>query len=68
MNPRFLTKATYMLFIGFTAFHLTRLAIAMMTGMILARFGKPALVRETSKIHTNNYFALPMLFVKKFLH
>jgi len=25
------------------------------------------LVRETSKIHTNNYFALPFLFVRKFI-
>lgn len=68
MNPRTLSKATYMLFIGFAAFHLTRLTIAMMTGVILARFGKPVLVRETSKIHTNNYLALPWLLARKFMH
>lgn len=41
MNPKFLGKAAYLLLIGFGAFHFTRLAIALTTTMILARFGKP---------------------------
>jgi hypothetical protein len=61
MNPKFLAKASYLLFIGFGAFHLTRILLAMVTGLILARFGKPVLVRETSKLHTKNYFAIPYL-------
>lgn len=56
MNPKFLGKAAYLAFIGFGAFHLTKLTLALMTGLIMARFGKPQLVRETSKIYTNNYF------------
>lgn len=36
--------------------------------MVLARFGKPNLVRETSKIHTSNYFIIPYLYMKKLIH
>ena len=68
MNPRFLARATYLLFIGFAAFHVTRISLAMITSLILARFGKPVLVRETSKIHTANYFAIPFLYMRKVLH
>jgi hypothetical protein len=68
MNPKFLAKATYLLLIGFGAFHFTRLAIAMITGGIMARFGKPQLVRETSKLHTSNYISLPYLYMKKMIH
>ena len=60
-NPKFMTRAAYFLFIGFSAYHLTKLAFALATGLVLARFGKPSLVRETSKIHTRNYFAIPYL-------
>ena len=68
MNPKFLVKAAYLFFLGFGAFHLTRLSLAMITGLILARFGKPTLVRETSKLHTNNYLAIPFLYAKKLIH
>lgn len=68
MNPKFLIKASYLLFIGFGAFHLTRLGLALVTGVFLARFGKPGLVRETSKIHTNNYFMIPYIWGRKFVH
>ncbi len=68
MNPKFLAKASYLLVIGFGAFHLTRLIVAVITGGIMARFGKPQLVRETSKLHTSNYLALPFLYMRKVLH
>lgn len=68
MNPKFLAKATYLFIVGFGAFHLTRLALAMVTGLVLARFGKPQLVRETSKLHTSNFLALPFLYGRKFMH
>jgi hypothetical protein len=68
MNPKFLGKAAYLLFIGFGAFHLTRITLAMMTGLVMARFGKPQLVRETSKIHSNNFLALPYMYARKFIH
>lgn len=59
MNPKFLVKAGYLMVMAFGAFHITRFAVAMFTGLLLARFGKPGLVRETSKIHTKNYLAIP---------
>jgi len=68
MNPKFLARAAYFLLIGFGAFHFSRLAIALTTTMVLARFGKPTLVRETSKIHTRNYLMIPYMYIRKFLH
>lgn len=68
MNPKFLGRATYLLLIGFGAFHFTRIALAMMTTLILARFGKPVLVRETSKIHTRNYAMIPFIYARKFFN
>ena len=32
----------------------------------MGRFGKPQLVRETSKLHTNNYLMIPFLQARKF--
>lgn len=66
MNPKFLAKSGYLFFMAFGAFHLTKLIIAMFTGLLLSRFGKPTLARETSKIYTNNYFAVPYVWCKKF--
>lgn len=68
MNPKFMVKASYLLFIAFGLFHVTRLGLALLTGVFLARFGKPGLVRETSKLHTSNYLLIPWLYGKKFLH
>ena len=68
MNPKFLVKASYLLFIAFGAFHVTRLGLALITSVALARFGKPGLVRETSKIHTSNYFLIPFIWGRKFFH
>jgi ATPase family AAA domain-containing protein 3A/B len=68
MNPKFLTKTAYLFFIGFGTYHLTKLALAMSASLVMARFGKPQLVRETSKIYSNNIFTLPLQYGKKFLH
>jgi len=32
---------------------------------MMARFGKPKLVRETSKLHSNNYLTLPFMWMQK---
>ena len=37
------------------------------TNLILGRFGKPSLVRETSKIWTNNYLTIPFIWTRKFV-
>ena len=68
MNPKFLAKAGYLLFLGFGAFHLTRLTIAIATGVFMSRFGKPQLVRETSKLYSTNFVSLPYTYMKKLLH
>lgn len=51
----------------FGAFHLTRVSAAMLTAMLMGSFGKPTLVRETSKIHTRNYAMIPWIWSKKFI-
>ena len=65
MNPKFLVKAAYMSIILFGAFHFSKLSIALFTQGIMARFGKPTLVRETSKLYANNYLTLPFVWGKK---
>lgn len=32
---------------------------------LMARFGKPSLVRETSKLYSNNYITLPFMWAQK---
>ena len=40
-----------------------------MLGMrMMARFGKPKLVRETSKLHSSNYLTLPFMWMQKRIH
>ena len=68
MNPKFLVKATYMFAFAFGAFQISRFVMAMFTGLVLSRFGKPTLVRETSKLYTRNYFMVPYLYTKKLVH
>jgi hypothetical protein len=41
MNPKLLARSAYLLLIGFGAFHFTRVFMAIATGLVLARFGKP---------------------------
>jgi hypothetical protein len=65
MNPKFIVKAAYLFLLGFGAFHLTRFGVALFISLLLASFGKPGLVRETSKIHTRNYFAIPVMWARK---
>lgn len=37
----------------------------MLSMRMMARFGKPRLVRETSKLHSANYFTLPFMWMQK---
>lgn len=66
-NPRMVAKATYMGLCIFGTYHLTKLSFALLTTALMGRFGKPQLVRETSKIWTNNYPAIPFIWGKKFV-
>jgi ATPase family AAA domain-containing protein 3A/B len=66
-NPKILTKVAYMAFCVFGTFHLTKMSAQILSTALLSRFGKPQLVRETSKIHSNNYFMLPFIYSNKFI-
>ena len=50
----------------FGAFHFSRVFFHIFGTKIMSKFGKPALVRETSKIATNNPIAYPFLWSRKF--
>lgn len=65
MNPKFIWKAAYTSVLVFGAFHMTKLGIALAGSTLMSRFGKPTLVRETSKLHSNNYFLLPFVYMRK---
>lgn len=66
-NSKFLYNTAYFSMLIFGAFHLTKLGIALMTSAMLGRFGKPILVRETSKIYTSNYALIPWMYTRKFI-
>lgn len=66
-NTKLLYNTAYTACLVFGAFHLTKLGTALFTAMLMGRFGKPQLVRETSKIYTSNYALIPMMYAKKFL-
>jgi hypothetical protein len=65
MNPKFLLKTLYSSILIFGAFHATKLSVALISASMMGRFGKPSLVRETSKLHANNYLTLPYHWTKK---
>ena len=67
MNPKFLVKSAYFMLIAFGAFHFTKLFMSVFGAVVLSRINKPQLVRETSKLHTNNLFMLPFMYGKKFV-
>jgi len=53
--------------LAFGGFHLTKVFAAYFASSLLGRFGKPSLVRETSKIFTSNYLLVPWMYTKKFI-
>lgn len=64
-NPKLVAKVAYSSLAIFTAFFGSRLAFKMMGMRMMARFGKPQLVRETSKLYSNNYLTLPFHWMQK---
>ena len=65
-SPKFFQKTAYFTLLVFGIFHGSRIGVALLTAALMGRFGKPNLVRETSKIYTNNYLMVPMIWGKKF--
>ena len=51
-NPKIMYNTAYFAIMLFGAFHMTKLGMAIATRTLMGRFGKPQLVRETSKIYT----------------
>ena len=66
-NPKFVVKAAYISLLAFGAFHFTRFGVALFSSALMASFGKPTLVRETSKIYTRNYLGVPFIYARKFI-
>ena len=64
-NPKLVAKVAYTSFAIFTAYFGTRFAFRYLGMRLMARFGKPELVRETSKLYSNNYLSLPFLWMQK---
>lgn len=64
-NPKFLVKAGYLSLMVFSAYYGTRMGFNVIGQRLMARFGKPSLVRETSKLYTNNIISLPYLWARK---
>lgn len=64
-NPKFMMKAFYMSLMVFGAFHVTKTGLALVTSKLLSRMGKPQLVRETSKLYSNNYLTMPFYYARK---
>jgi ATPase family AAA domain-containing protein 3A/B len=64
-NPKILMKMLQVSVVGFGAYQTTKIASALVAKSMMAHFGKPTLVRETSKIHSKNPFSLPILWARK---
>lgn len=67
MNPKFIVKAAYLIAIGFGCYHGSKLFFKLIQRQILGHFGKPPLVRDTSKIYTRNIFMIPYIYGRKFI-
>lgn len=66
-NPKSMWSVGQTMVLAFGAFHFTKIGAALTTSYFLGRFGKPSLIRETSKIHTSNYLMIPYMQMKKFI-
>jgi hypothetical protein len=67
-NPKYIFKAAYLSTVVFGSFFGARLAFGMLGTAFVSRFGKPSLVRETSKIHSTNPITLPLMYAKRMVH
>lgn len=65
-NPQTLKKVIYLSAGIFGAFQFTRLFFRLISVRLLSSFGKPQLIRETSKITTSNPMMIPFVWSRKF--
>jgi len=64
-NPKLVAKVAYTSLAVFSAFFGTRFAFNYLGMRMMARFGKPTLIRETSKLYSTNYVTLPFMWMRK---
>jgi hypothetical protein len=60
-NPKNFFTALYYGVAGYLCFGAASIMVKGASTVLLGRFGKPQLVKETSKIYTNNYITIPFL-------
>jgi hypothetical protein len=65
-NPQNVKKIVTLSLGIFGAFHFSRIFFSLLSAKALSTFGKPKLVRETSKITTSNPFLIPFVWSRKF--
>ncbi len=65
-SPKLMTKAATFIAGSFAAMMLARAGINIMSAAVLARFGRPVLVKETSRISTDRLIRLPFLLLQRF--
>jgi hypothetical protein len=64
-NPQLMMKAIYYAVLVYGAFQVTRLSLAITAQLFMSKLSKPQLVRETSKLYSNNYVTLPFVWMRK---
>jgi ATPase family AAA domain-containing protein 3A/B len=67
-SPKYIFKTAYLSAMMFGAYQFTKVAATMVGAGFMTRFGRPNLVRQTSKIYTTNLFAVPWLLMKRTFH
>lgn len=67
-SPKYLFKTAYLSAMLFGAYQFTKLGATMIGTGFMARFGRPSLVRHTSKIYTTNILAVPWLMMRRAIH
>lgn len=66
-NPKAIMKTAYFSLMMFGSFYFAKTFVQLSMAAAFSRFGKPQLVRETSKLHARNYMALPYMYAKKIM-
>lgn len=64
-NPKFVTKAAWLSLLMFGAYHGTKSFSGLVASQVMARMGKPELIRETSRLYSTNILTLPFAFARK---
>jgi hypothetical protein len=59
-------RAFYLTFLFITALNVSKFTFAIFASRLFSKFGKPKLIRETSKIYTNNLAFIPFIWARKF--